>query len=372
MTDAGRIRSVGALLSLAVAATLVAALSLPSFASAQKRPFYGVNTQGPLAGSDYDLMRDGGVGTLRFLISWRTVETERGKPYSVAGPDQIIGSAAARGVRTLPFVHGLPPDWVRNPPTRPVDRRSFRRLMKALAARYGRGGDYWRGPYQRQHGSDATPQPVRAWQLFNEQNGRFFWCGKPARPGCGASPRAYGQLIKMGARGVRSENPRAEIVLGGMFLDPAGGKQSLRSWRFLNRLYRVPRIRRFFDTVAVHPYAPNLRGIRTQMRRIRQVMRRNNDRMGRMRVTEYGWGSQPIGHPLTKTPRAQARLLRKSFRMFARKRQRRAWNLRGVNWYSWQDGGAGCPYCDSSGLFSGPPDNRTAKPSWTAFRRVAR
>jgi hypothetical protein len=205
---------------------------------------------------------------------------------------------------------------------------------------------------------------VRSWQLWNEQNGRFFWGERPR-------PRAYAHLVRMGARGVRSENPRAEIVLGGMFANPRGAG-SMTSWRFLNRLYRVRGIKRAFDTVGLNPYAPTLRGVRTHMRRVRKVMRRNNHREGAIRATEIGWGSERGGHGLLKGPQRQARLLQRMFQLMARNRHQRRWKVRGVNWFSWQDGTAGCVYCSSSGLVSGPPNNRRPKPSWGAFQRVTR
>jgi hypothetical protein len=356
------IRGGYALLAAALVAVLVAIPSLAPPAEAQNRAFYGVNTQGSLGGGDYNRMRRGGVGTLRFMVSWRIVEPSPGD-YRWGGTDQIIGNAAARSIRALPFV-AAPPNHVRTPPTRAADRRAFRRLMRAMARRYGPGGAYWRGPYQAQHGSGARPRPVRAWQLFNEQNGRAFWGGKPR-------PRPYGRLVKMGASGVRSQNPRAAIVLGGMFGTPSGSG-SISSWRYLNRLYRVKGIKRAFNAVAVHPYSPNLRGIRYQMRRVRNVMRRNNDGRKAIRVTEIGWGSQRGGHSLLKGPKGQARMLRRSFRLLTRHRNRRqGWNVGGINWFSWQDGGPTCPFCESSGLFSGPPNDRTPKRSWRAFRRVA-
>jgi hypothetical protein len=355
--------ALAAVVGLVLAAALLAAGLAPSAADAQGRAFYGVATQGSLAGDDYARMRRGGVGTLRFMISWRHVEPSLGN-RSWAETDRAIGQAASRGIRVIPFVHGLMPDGVRNPPTRGSDRRAFRAFMGALVGRYGRGGAYWQGPYSSQF-PGSQPRPVRSWQIMNEQNGRAFWRERPR-------PRAYGRLVRMAARGARSQDRRAEIVLGGMFGTPSG-RGSMTSWRYLNRLYRVKRIKRAFDTVAVHPYSPNMYGLRYQMRRIRNVMRRYNHRSAGIRVTEIGWGSARGNHSLLKGPKGQARMLRKSFRLLTRHRNRRSgWNVRGVNWFSWQDGSAGCAFCPSAGLFSGPPGDRKPKRSWQAFRRAVR
>jgi hypothetical protein len=351
-----------------LAATLLLALGLATSADAQQREFYGVNIQSPSGAGltvedDFNRMRDGNVGLLRFQISWRTVETQPGH-FSWAGPDRIIGLAASRGIRTLPFIHGEPPEWVGHPPVRPRDRRAFARLMTAAARQYGPGGEYWRERYRPVFGDDATAMPVRAWQLLNEQNGRFHWGARPR-------PVAYGRLVRLGARAVRRVNPRAEIVLGGMFAKPRG-VGSMTSWRFLSRLYRVRGIRRAFDTVGLNPYGGTLRVVSSHMRRIRRVMRRNNHRAGSIRATEVGWGSEQGGHALLKGPEGQAQMLRRMFQLMKRQRHQRRWKVRGVNWFSWQDGTAGCVYCSSSGLFAGPPNDRHPKPSWGAFQLVAR
>jgi hypothetical protein len=168
------------------------------------------------------------------------------------------------------------------------------------------------------------------------------------------------------ARAIRRVNPDAEIVLGGMFATPSG-KGKMTSWQYLRRLYRVKGIKRVFNTVAVHPYAPGLKGLRRQISRLRQVMRRNGHRRAGLRITEYGWGSATGRHRLLKGPRGQARMLRRSFRIF--KNGRKRWRLRGVHWFSWQDGDVACRFCASSGLVT---QERQRKPSFRAFRTVAR
>lgn len=358
----GQIRAVGGLLALALAASLLVTLLLAPPADGQGRQHYGVSPQGSLVTDDYRRMARGGVGTLRFPLSWRSVERSPGQ-FEWGSTDEAIGKTAAWGIRTLPVVL-RPPDHVRRPPTRARDRRAFRRFMRQLTIRYGRGGEYWQpgGPFRTSF-PGSTPQPVRSWQLFNEQNSRHHWGGRPW-------PRAYGRLVRAGARGIRSVNRQAEVVLGGMFGHPAG----MPSARFLNRVYRrVKGTSRAIDTVAVHPYAGRLRGLRRQMRRIRRVMLRNNQRGARIRVTELSWGAERGGHRLLKGPRGQGRMMRRSFRLLARHRNRkRGWNVGGVIWWSWQDGTAGCPFCASSGLVTGPPSDRQARNAYWAFRRFAR
>jgi hypothetical protein len=358
------------MLGAAAALAVLGALTLAPSAGAQGKQFFGVvipgsdsiaSFGGHLGEQDYAFMAWGNVGTLRFKASWRVIEPSPGV-YRWAGLDRIIGNAAARGIRSLPVVN-LPPSHVRIPPTRPADRQAFRRLMFQLARRYGWRGSFWQGPYQAMFPGVRRTMPVRTWQIFNEQNARHHWQGHPW-------PRRYGQLARAGARGVKRHNPRAEIVLGGMYGTP-GGRDAMTSWEFLRRVYNVNGIRGAIDTVAVHPYARTLRGLRRQMRRIRRVMRNRNHRVARIRVTELSWGAERRGHFLNVGPQAQRHRLRRAFQLLVRQRGRRNWNVGGATWYSWHDGGANCGFCDSSGLFRGPLGDRTPRPAWRAFRNVA-
>jgi hypothetical protein len=346
-------------LTLPVAAALLAMLALAPTAGGAGQ-FYGVVPQGQLAGSDYSRMSGGGVGTLRFTADWGTVQTSPGE-YQWGGLDAIIGNAAARGIRVLPSVYRSR-GGEGKPPIRRSQLRSFREFMAAMAGRYAPGGAFWQpgGQYQSMF-PGAEPRPVLTWQLWTEQNGFAYWDRRP-------DFRAYGKLVKKGAAGVRSRHRQAEIVLGGMFGTPSG-RGSMTSWGYLRKLYGVKGIKAAFDTVAIHPYSPSLRGLRYQIRRVVDVIRDRRDRGTELRLTEIGWGSKGRGHDLNKGPRGQARMLKQSFRII--KSNRRRWNISGANWFSFQDGNAGCGFCRSSGLFRGPPGNRHAKPAWRAFKRAA-
>jgi hypothetical protein len=321
-------------------------------AAAQGKPFYGVGPQGAMEARDFPLMERARVGSMRFLVNWR--DRVRDGTYDFAPYDITVGRAAASGIRALPFIYQRPP------PRNQAQRRQMANFAAAMVRRYGRGGEFWRpgGAYQSAH-PGAQPRPIVSWQILNEQNGRAYFGARP-------SPRLYARALRVTARAIRRVNKRAEIVLGGMFATPRG-KGSMTSWQYLRRLYRVKRVKRFFDSVAIHPYAGNLKGVRQQIVRIRRVMRRNRDRKAGLRITEFGWGAQRGSHQLFKGPKGQARMLRRSFRML--KKNRKRWRIRGAHWFSWQDGDVPCPYCPSSGLVT---KDRQPKPSFRAFRRVAR
>lgn len=336
-------RASGLLLLAALAALAVAA-------PAPAAPFHGVVAQGELEPADFQRMGNGGAGTLRQRVSWARIQPVAGGPYSFEWLDGVVGQAAQNGVRVLPSLETPRPGGSQNPPTGKRARAQFASFAAALADRYGRGGDFWLG--------HPSPLPIVSWQILNEQNGPAYWNARP-------NPRAYGRIVKAVSRRIRAEDSRAEIVLGGMFGTPSG-RGAIDAWNYLKRLYRVPGIKAAFKTVAIHPYSPNLRGISYQAKKVRNVMK-TRDRGAKLRVTEFGWGSARRGHPQNVGRKGQARMLRKSIRLFERKR--RAWKVVGVNWFAWQDGPAGCGFCSSAGLFT---RDRTAKPSWRAFKQVAR
>ena len=141
---------------LALALTL--AMGLAANTHAAPRTFYGVVPQTPLVGGDFKRMGEGGVGTLRSMLSWASVDpTKAPDDYNWSVFDTIVGEAARNGVTVLPFVYGSP-EWV----AKGLERRSCTgarcatfapRASAALDAwggfvgdavdRYGRGGEFW-------------------------------------------------------------------------------------------------------------------------------------------------------------------------------------------------------------------------------------
>ena len=257
---------------------LAAGFALLAAQPAAAGSFHGVVTQGPLTALDYQRMGNGHVGTLRLSLTWRSLEPTRGnRDFDPIEP--IIAQAAANGVRVLPTIIGPGPRGTSHPPTNGASRRAFGKFAGALAGRFGRGGTFWR--------SQPRDVPITAYQIYNEQNGPAYWDARP-------SPRAYGKLVKAAANKITRKDRRAEIVLGGMFGTPQGDG-ARTSWGYLDALYEVRGIKKAFDTAAIHPYSPTLRGIKAQIKRFRAVMRANHDGRAKLRLTEAGWGSGAAG-----------------------------------------------------------------------------
>jgi hypothetical protein len=315
------------------------------------RDFYGVVSQGPLLESDFDAMRRGRVGVLRFAVPWSQVEPAPGA-YDWSQVDSLVAGAAESGIEVLPVTYGSPRWLAPEEATPPIEterqREAWAALHRELARRYARGGTFWSGR--------PDYAPVTRWQPWNEPNLRYFWGSKP-------SARKYAQMLRLAATAIREADPRARVVMAGL----APGRGQL-PWEFLRDLYRVPRIERHFDAVAFHPYARGMADMKYLLDRMRWAIRVSNDSRTPLEITEVSWGSGgPRGYPLVTTPKGQARMLRKAFRLLRTGRDR--WRISQVDWFSWEDGTAAdpaCVWCEHAGLFT---RDRRPKPAWRAFKR---
>jgi Glycosyl hydrolase catalytic core len=312
-------------------------------------------------------MHRGRVETARWPLYWPTAEPIRGFFYwNVA--DRIIGGFAARGIRILPVLFLSPSYEESNPVAPPLDtpqkQADWKNFVRAAVGRYGPGGTYWSGgassPYHKQFGARRRAKPIRAWQVWDEPNlPHYFATSNPVKQ--------YAKLVRITHDAIASVDPHASVVLAGM---PGFPKVKFKSWRFLNRFYRVHGIKREFDVAAAHPYAITTKNLRKQMNRIRGTMNRHHDRRTPIWITELGWGSAHPNGRLNKGPHGQAKALRKSFKLILHNRRR--WRVGRLTWFEWHDpppNTGGCTFCDSAGLFT---QQLHPKPSWRAYKHFTR
>jgi polysaccharide biosynthesis protein PslG len=312
-------------------------------------PFHGVVTAGQLGPADYLRMAGAGVGSVRVVIEWRYVEHTRGN-FNWTYLDLLASRAKQFGVRLLPAMVLPGPPGTKSPPTDRASRKGFARFLGKAAARYGKKGRFWAG------GSDRYA--IRSWQIMNEVNGTPYWDGDP-------DAGQYARILKAASRKIRKKDPRAKIMLSGMFFTPRA-PEAIESWNYLRQLYQEG-TKGFFDTVAIHPYAKTIDGMVDGIQKMRDVIRKRKDRKVKLRISEFGWGSGNCDTYCAGSPQAQAQLLADAFRLFERKRK--PWNIEAVNWFSWLDApNLGCHHCPTTGLFTA---NRQPKPSWEAFREAA-
>jgi Glycosyl hydrolase catalytic core len=401
----GRLHAVLALVAAGVLLAALSAAAAPAAAAPVPPEFFGMSAV-DAKNKDFPRMARGGIGTYRTVIPWiergsrstRALplpdlpitpddpgeETDPDDPASPGEPDGSGGSGgsgdpggpgpsspydwnyadtgirktAASGIEPLAVLYGSPPSVARNPRTPPLGseqaRQGWQGFVRAAVARYGPNGEFWRLhptlPYK----------PVRVWQVWNEQNARFFWHG--SKP----SPSRYAELLRLTHDAISEVDPAAEVVLGGMYGYP-NGRGSLKAKKFLRGLYRTGS-QDLFDGVAVHPYSRSIRAVKRQITDARKIMNGNGEAAKGIWITEIGWSTAgPRKWQLVTSRKGQARKLRRAFRMLIRRRS--AYGIRNVTWFSWRDfKDKVCRWCGASGLFNraGKP-----KPAWFEYARLA-
>jgi hypothetical protein len=344
--------------SLAATAVSAAILIAPGAAAGAPDGFFGVSAPRAKA-SEFARMARGGVGTYRLVLHWAQVQHGGPHEYDWRSADAEIENAAANGIQPLVVFYGSARFAARDPRRPPLGsaaaQQGWKQFVAATVSRYGPEGEFWQA-------NPALPEmPVRAWQVWSEQNAAFFWHGP------GPSPKRYATLLRLTDTAVDSVDPTAQVLLGGMFGNPVG-PESIPMISFLRRLYRAGSLQERFDGVAVHPYAQGVSGVARQIEAARRVMIRSGDAAKPVWITEIGWSTKgPRGVKLVTSRSGQARKLEAAFRMLAQRRTR--YGIEAVIWYSWRDfPDRLCRWCGFSGLFT---RSGKAKPAWFRFARFA-
>ncbi len=359
----------------------IVALLLPGAAGAAlPKDFWGVVANQAPTGSQARTLKQGGVESLRVPIDWAAVQSAPGAEPDWSSVDPVVRGAAEAGIDVLPFLSS-PPRWavsyegvggtqapVSLPALTATQRAGWREFLRLAVFRYGPGGSFWaENPL-------LPARPIRTWQVWNEENFKYF----AARP----SPSQYGKLVVESFRDLRSADPGARIVLGGLFIRPKGGSTKAapgrikRAWfaaEFLERMYRTtPGVRGKFIAVALHPYSKGYRELAPEIEEVRAALKRSGDPGRALWLTELGWSSgtpnASNGHnQFEKGVQGQARELTGAFKLL--RADSASWRVKRVYWFSFTDSPGTCNFCDGSGLFS---QSFVAKPAWSAYKRLAR
>ena len=358
--------------SLALFACVLLAPSTAGAASVRSE-FFGIvqgqfDAEGQLDDTDLRGMANANVRTDRFELGWRSIESSQGsRDWSV--PDHFIGALASHGIRAVPFIWKSP-SWISNQANKPpidtaAHEQAWRDFLEAAVTRYGPNGRYWNNRYQELYGPNATPLPIRSWQIWNEPNLRKFF--DPAGSDAQLASH-YAELLRISSAAIKSVHPGAQVVLAGSpGYPPSGGP---RAWEFLNQLYAVtPKVKKWFDVAAIHPYASDLNHVRLELEKFRTVMNNHGERAKPLWISELGWGSDPRDQfGINQGPEGQRRLLSETYQMVLTNRN--AWNIQRIFWFLWRDPAPNspfahrCSFCASAGLLR---YNRTHKASFNAF-----
>ena len=352
-------------LAAAIVLSLLASFASPASSSAAELR-YGVNPiisfSGPTSLYEVSRLRAAGGTMMRVQLGWGRLRPEPRTPYYFDHYDEVIASAAAGNVQVLGLLAGTPswlPHHANGWPSTPSGLAQYRQYVGAVAARYGRGGTFWKEypllPYR----------PITTYEVWNEPNRTDM------SPTGGDRPRAYARLLAITRAALDDYDDRALIVTGGVTERRHSSNQA--GVGFLKRLYSVKGIEGDFDIVGLHPYGPKGTDALRITRRFRKALDQLDDPRRPIWITEIGWGSggeiDNANHPLVTNEARQASLLTRSFAgLTAAADELR---LGAILWYSFEDlrpVDSPGTWDSHAGLFS---LSGRKKPAWDAFAAIA-
>jgi hypothetical protein len=359
-------------LFVVIAMALAVLFCVPA-AGAVPAKFWGVVPQNVPTTEQLTNIKRGGVSSIRIPVSWG-IQPGPGATPDWSGVDAAVGRAAEAGVDTLPYVYNAPGWAVRSAPVPGVHggvaaaprnlpatgsaALAWSAFLKLAVERYGLHGTFWSTHPK------IPARPIRTWQIWNEENFKYF----VTRP----NPAEYGKLVKVSSAAIKSVDPGAKVLLGGLFSRPREAvwkvkpPQAYFASDFLTQMYkRTPGVRSKFDGIALHPYTTRFQYLAPDIEEVRSVLKANGDAGKGLWITELGWSSETpnTSDSFAKGVKGQVKQLKGAFSTLTRNQAK--WHLRGVYWFSLEDGTPeACNFCGGAGLF-GP--GFVPKPAWKAY-----
>ena len=203
------------------------------------------NWNGP---ADLTDAQGAGITLYRARIQLNCVDPTYSGSFNLTAPssacgglsyDQLVGGLAARGMTLLPILINME-NGAAVPPTATGSPSisEFAAFAAAAVARYGPTGSFWPT-------CGCTPEPIQAWEIWNEENNGYWWGGD-------ASASAYATVFAATRTALRSVDPQARVVVGGLTYDPHGEASFVAPAQMIQAL--AAGNSNAFDAVAVHPY----------------------------------------------------------------------------------------------------------------------
>lgn len=152
-----------------------------------------------------DLAHQAGASWTNVYLLWSQVETSPGV-YNFSRYDGIMGNLASGGVR--PFVEiRKSPSWVASTDCGPLDKTggmdSFANFVRTMVQRYS-----------------VAPYNVKHWEFYNEPDNTDVNLAQQIGMGCwGNYPSQYAQLLSVANSAVKSVDPQAKVVFGGLAME---------------------------------------------------------------------------------------------------------------------------------------------------------
>lgn len=350
---------------LLVSAFLLASALGVTTASAANSGFVGLSADdlygnaGPYRDSALDAQRTAGVKLLRVAFSWSATEVAPNS-HDFINYDRYVREAAERGITMLPVLFDAPDFYSKRPAGGgqrgyypPRDNADMARWATLLVQRYGPNGTVWQG--------HPNPQPITAWQIWNEPTLPVYWRPRPSAP-------QYMQMLRTVGSAIKAVDPQAEIVTAG--LPPSFLRGAIRLQKFIGQIYQGGGTSAF-DTLAINSYASSAKGLGNLMGQVRGLMNRRGGRSDNIWITELGWCDKGPKHRFCVGAKKQAQNIGSSLKLI--KRKRNAWKLRGFVLFSWRDAQPVPKRLDEWGYHTGLLNSKgKKKPAYNAFVRGVR
>jgi hypothetical protein len=280
---------VGLLVALAIG------LGAVSAKAASLDGYYGVNVQQVFSGSPASwqpqlaAMQNGGLQLARIDARWENVEPDPPSGgthhYNWALYDSIVGALAQHYIRWYPIVD-YSTDWSGviagddASAVAPQHVDDFGSYAFALAGRYGPGGSFWSA-----HPS-LPAMPVTEYEIWNEENSTTFLHPQDF------APEAYADLYMSARAAIKSADPQARVIVGGLALGIPGVTDEVQ---FLQRMAaHRPDLKGSVDGVGLHPYQRSLSDTYMRLAHFRRALDQVAGASVPIEITELGWATTSV------------------------------------------------------------------------------
>ena len=179
------------------------------------------------------LVNDLGFNWAKGYVNWATVEPEPGQ-FRWVDPDNVVKAFSDQQLHILLRIHGTPA-WARpedSTLSHPADDlANFANFLTELVTRY-------RGQ-------------VAAYEIWNEPNLNYEWGNQQP------DPAAYTEMLKTAYTAIKSVDPAALVISGGLATTGNGSLTAYGDLDFLQGMYDAG-AQGYFDALGSHPYAYGL------------------------------------------------------------------------------------------------------------------
>ncbi|HWU43323.1 MAG TPA: cellulase family glycosylhydrolase, partial [Bdellovibrio sp.] len=190
--------------------------------------------------NDYVMMKQAGVGFMRFDMNWDYLEKTPGV-YDFSSTDSAIGKMLANGIRPLAVLDYGNHNYTTGGLTTDAWRAHFAAFAGAAAAHYA---------YLGQNGGKGM-----MFEIWNEPNGSQFWVPYPGAAALTPNGADYAALLHAASVAIHTADPNAAVIgpaLSMLVVTP--WVTTFLSQKFLDHNKISQSILADMDAFSVHPY----------------------------------------------------------------------------------------------------------------------